>query len=316
MYKTFLKKNVLLQASIYICLLVAMVFLLYLFNYCYKICLTVINNNFAVEFVEQDNVVENVNKLNLKNYKAVRLVLSTNSEVQIKDSNVKIVSGRGLNAVNEVLTGNSGIEVGSKIIYNLKEFTVVGYIDSTAEYIFHKDFEFDKSEAVGAIIVAEPLKNYKKIVNEISNAFPNDNVHIPEKPSFFELMIDMPLIGGMLIYVLFSLTPLPIAVIYLIKKYEKVISVYRFLGYKPNDIIKRLALVYFVVMFSVFLISNLTYLLLERVWLNNFVSMFGTYFLKFKDYLIADLTFLIITCIFSMPIVNQIKTIKVDYNCD
>ena len=312
MIKPFLKRNIVLQASIYSCLLVAMIFLLYLFNYCYKICLVAIDNTFAVEYAHSGDIKEKLKELDLNSYDVVNISLSTNCEVLYKNDTVEVLGGRLPEHCDEVLTGSAEVEVGSTVSYGGKIFKVVGYALTTAELVFSSEYDFSEGEVIGVVFMSKPFKSHSKIEKELLEIFDNDKVYVPENPSLWDLITDIPLIGGMIVYVLLSLIPIPIAVVFLLRKYDKVISVCRFLGFTPKNIVKKLALMYAVVISSVLLLSNLTYLLLERVWLNSVVSMFGTYTLKFSDYLLVDFAFLVITIFFSLPVIRQIKTIKVE----
>lgn len=317
-FKIFSNKK-LIPISIILCLLVSVIFLLYLSCSFLKFYATYSYNkyNVSLENFSLQEVFLKLENINNKNYQKVFIMIDDYVVIEVKDDLKTITEGRNFKNDNEALVGfGVNIKIGSTITICNEEYTVVGKTDSIKGIILPKKKMPDIAKPIKLELEGKNFFSRQAIEKELKAIFNGQYIKFPDKINFIMLFKNVPLAGAFFVYVILSLSPIPIFMLYLLRKNKKVISVYKIVGYSQKQILSIFIKLYLVVLGSVLLIGNLIYLLLERLWFNKISNSLITYNLPFKDYLIVNLFFFIIMSIFSLSVFKFIKTEEVKYNYD
>lgn len=308
----FFKKNKVLKLSIAMCLVIALVFFLYIINNTIKMSTILIDLN---HYIALDGDYKKVEELNFKNYSRIYITLPNNAGIKIKDDDFKITSGRLPKNEYEITANRSDINVGTTVQVGDSTFTVVG-LHYGVEYELLFDYKainyFENKE--GLQLRAVSYLKLDSVSKELTSLFDESKITMPEKLNFMEILTDMPIIGAIIVYLIFTLLPIPVGVQYLVSKYKKNITVYKFLGYTEMEIFSKILKIYAISILLITLLANLIYLTLERLWFNGIISVFGSYQMTILNYIMCDLFFAFLIFVFMMPIISQIKAMKAEYN--
>lgn len=199
-----------------------------------------------------------------------------------------------------------GIKIGDKVVFSGKEYTVTQSFPTQYEILLPSK-NIDNSTRLNDItFYGKNFSQKNKLATMLSSAFPEAEIILPEKMSYITFIAKTPLMVFVLGICFTTVFILAFCINFLISQADRQITVLRFVGYSPKDILKQYSLMLFPILFALIILSDIVYVTFERFVLSNASLQLAPYFLMFSDYIFVAATNLFVIALLN---IRQIKVL-------
>lgn len=314
--KSIIRDNVPLVICMLCCLIFGNFVILYELSFSYKITANNYNSTYYVQTENSayQNIKNEISRLRATDYEYI--YYSVGNGLACGKYNSMIDEGRKPIKSNEVLAEYAmGYDVGTKVVYNGVEYTVVGLATLPGfDVLIDDEYNDCSSFMINEVLLNANVKvARKKIISELSLVFPNSVITAPQKIGIKQAFTTTPIFLLVIAIVFISIFTFALIIRYLLTKAFKPMMVYLLLGFPAEKIIMRLLLFVFLTITSAVLFNSIVYSIAEYILSINAKTFMSNVVLSFSDYLIVYASMLFLCYIMLIPTVIRLMKKSVGY---
>ncbi|MEG2454065.1 MAG: hypothetical protein RSB20_04285 [Clostridia bacterium] len=292
--------------SIFLCLLLCYVVILYSVQFVVRVVISEQPNTFIVTTSEKlSDYNAKKSSINFKNYTAVYLHLG-NGVYTSEKSNVFVISGQVIKKPYEALSNRMNSMIGDVFTFQNNKFTIVGVSNFDYGVLVDMNDVNTEVEVDTLIFDAKAYNGKDKVFDELSAIYGAENVQKPEKISVYDIINHSPFVLALGFITLISLLSILLSFAYLLSKCRKSVEVFKMQGYTNERIINMFLMAFLLLMTIVFLVGGITYVVLERLWFVKTAPAFQVVYLGIKQYLMVDLVYLAVLVVSFLPVLKRL----------